>query len=643
MCGFVGFHSNAHFGELSTSLKTASDALFHRGPDDSGMYTDGAHGVGLAHRRLSIIDLSHAGRQPMGNSNDEVQIVFNGEIYNYLDLKRQLEGLGHQFKSNTDTEVLLNAYLQWGFSCLDRLIGMFSIAVWDRPRKRIFLARDRLGKKPLYYYFDGRTFLFGSELKAITAFHHIRFEVEHEAIPLFLHYQYIPAPRTIYRRVFKLMPGTFLVYNMTGIEVKAYWTVPLPTLDDGCTVRREEELLDELDALLNTAVSSRLVSDVPLGALLSGGIDSSLVVALMQKQCASPVRTFSIGFHESGYNEMDWAARIADRMGTKHTGLYITHHDAQNVVSLLPEIYDEPFADSSAIPTYLVCSLARSALTVALSGDGGDEQFGGYDRYWATKMACSHLERIPRTLRILVASLLESLSPSLVHKCYLPARRFLPERLRISNFEDKWEKLLRLSTPGDLPDIYRTTISLWPEHEIQKLLGMNVVNSNYETLFEESAGRPVISRLMRVDQGTYLPDAMLTKVDRASMAVSLEVRVPLLDHRLVQFSANIPEMCKLRNGNRKYLLKKVLSRYIPPALFDRPKMGFGIPIGQWIRNGLKPLLLDYLSEGAIKREGLFDSQTVTATVNEHLTGRSNHQHRLWALLMWEMWRERWLS
>jgi asparagine synthase (glutamine-hydrolysing) len=518
---------------------------------------------------------------------------------------------------------------------------MFALAVWDSTNKSLLLARDRLGIKPLYYYFDGQTFVFGSELKSIVAFESLGIDIDYEAIPLFLHYQYIPAPRTIYRHIYKLPPGHLLNYKDGYFDVKAYWEIPTPESNHDLLYKSENEHIEELDTLLNAAVRDRLVSDVPLGALLSGGIDSSTVVALMQRNMTTPVRTFSIGFNEADYNEAPWATKIAEHLGTDHTELYVSHKEAQEVIPSLPLIYDEPFADSSAIPTYIVCKLARSALTVALSGDGGDEQFAGYVRYWSTEMMYRHIARIPSSLKFFGTSFLESIRPSAVKKIYMPVMRFLPERLKVKNFEDKWEKLLRFSKHTELSDIYRMTIDLWADYDIRTLLGVAVPRSNYETLFEKSTGSSILSRLMRVDQGTYLPDAMLTKIDRASMAVSLEVRVPLLDHRVVHYTAGLPEKYKLRSGQGKYLLKKLLARYVPEPLFNRPKMGFGIPIGLWLRNDLKPLLLDYLSDEAIKKEGRFDRQFVKNIVDEHLSGRANHQYRLWTLLMWEMWREKW--
>jgi asparagine synthase (glutamine-hydrolysing) len=366
-------------------------------------------------------------------------------------------------------------------------------------------------------------------------------------------------------------------------------------------------------------------------------------VALMQKVSSTPARTFSIGFREKGYNEAPWANKIAAHLKTAHTELYVTAEDAIEVIPRLPDFYDEPFADSSAIPTYLVSHLTRRQVTVALSGDGGDEQFAGYVRYWSTKAMAAGFSRFPQTLRKALALTLDLVPSSWAEKCYRPLYRYLPQSLRVANFHDKWQKLIKLMSRTDVSELYRMTICLWPADEIAVLLADRLPESQYEKSFAQTVDWPLLTRLMRVDQQTYLPDAMLTKVDRASMATSLEVRVPLLDHRVVEFTAGLPENLKFRNGNGKFLLKKLLSRYMPSDLFERPKMGFGIPIDQWLRAELKSLLMDYLSNERLKKEGLFDTAVVDQKVKEHLSGRTNHQYRLWSLLMWEMWRERWLD
>jgi asparagine synthase (glutamine-hydrolysing) len=643
VCGIAGFISKSKFEDLKHSLPAATRSLAHRGPDDAGEYYH-PDGIGLSHRRLSILDLTSAGHQPMRSMNGEAVIVYNGEIYNFQWVKSLLRDKGYQFHSHTDTEVILCAYQEWGTECIHKFIGMFAFAIWDHSRHRLFAARDRLGIKPLYYYFKDGTFLFASELKGLMAFRDFPRTIDDEALSLYMHYQYIPAPRTIFRDTFKLLPGHYLLGTDHGMETRPYWCIPGSMKDpDEPQVSDESHLLDVLDEKLTQAVADRLISDVPLGALLSGGIDSSLVVALMQKVNPSPIRTFSIGFSEDKYNEAPWASKIASYLGTNHTELYVDPAKALEVIPQLPDMYDEPFADSSAVPTYLVSKLTRSHVTVALSGDGGDEQFAGYVRYWMTRTMADWLNKIPRYVKAQFARALAALPANWVAQCYLPLRDLLPQRLRVANFQDKWQKLIMQLGQSDLAELYRMTICLWSRSEISELLGRQLPTSRYEDEFRSVAGWPVISGLMHVDQHTYLPDCMLTKVDRASMAASIEVRVPLLDHRVVEFTSRLPESLKYRNGTGKYILKKLLARYLPPELFERPKMGFGMPIDNWMRKELKVLLFDYLSSDRLRREGRLDAAVVQKKLKEHLDGTCNHQYRLWAVLMWEMWRERWLS
>jgi len=643
MCGIVGFITKRRFSELRQDLPLAASSLTHRGPDDSGLFFEASAGVGLGHRRLSIIDLSKAGRQPMESDDGNLNIVYNGEVFNFREIRKALRLHGYSFRSDTDTEVVLKAYQHWGKECLDKFVGMFAVAIWDRGEKTLFLARDRMGIKPVYYYYDRDTFLFASELKALMTFKSFPKEIDPDSVPLFLHFQYIPAPKTVFAHTYKLSPGHFLTFDGKTIRTESYWNIPERSPDENNLNVNEKEYLSRLDDLLTTAVSDRLISDVPLGALLSGGIDSSMVVALMQKVNASPVQTFSIGFNEPGYNEAPWASKVAEHLGTDHNELYVTPKDAMDLISILPEIYDEPFADASAIPTTLVCRFARSKLTVALSGDGGDEQFSGYVRYWSTRAASSAFRGLPQTIKTGIADFFERIPSSWVERCYRPIQPHLPQRFRAANFTDKWEKALKLLRKSRISDLYRMTVCLWPEDDIWALVNMKLPLGRFEETFLETQGWPVLSRLMRVDLKTYLPDAMLTKVDRASMANSLEVRVPLLDHRVVEFSSRLPESLKYRNGSGKYLLKKLLEQYVPMTLFERPKMGFGVPIDLWFRKDLRTHLLDYLSSERLKRDGMFNHVLVEQKIKEHLAGEKNHQYRLWSILMWEMWRERWLG
>jgi asparagine synthase (glutamine-hydrolysing) len=644
MCGIVGYFSPLKFSELKSYLPKATKLLAHRGPDDVGLYFDDDRGMGLGHRRLSIIDLSLGGHQPMVSDDGNFVIVFNGEIYNFLEIKKELGILGHPFHSSSDTEVVLQAFINWGADCLERFVGMFSFAIWDKTSRKLFLARDRLGIKPIYYYFKDNILIFGSELKALMAFSGFRREVDTDAFQLYIHYQYIPTPRTIFKNTFKLEPGHFLIFDGKDLSKKQWWKLPgvENSTFESCQLQ-ENEALSKLDDLLTQAVSDRLISDVPLGALLSGGVDSSIVAAIMQKVNRTPVSTFSIGFEEKGYNEAPWARKIASHLGTDHTELYVSSQDALQVIPQLPEIYDEPFGDSSSIPTYLVSKLTRGQVTVALSGDGGDEQFAGYVRYWMTEAMARYMNRLPRNARKCIYNLLLKIPISTLVSFYEALRNHLPQRLKVENFSDKWQKLVNQLSHSELSELYRTTVSIWSMDEILKLTGCRVPQSTYEHVFSSSERMEPIQRLMMVDQQTYLPDDMLTKVDRASMAASLEVRVPLLDHRVVEFTSQLPVSFKIRNGKGKYLLAELLCKYVPRQLVDRPKMGFGVPIAQWFRKELKGLLNDYLSSDRLKDEGLLDGQLVHRFLSEHQSGSANHQHRLWTILMWEMWREQWLT
>ena len=643
MCGIVGFRSKNDFDKLREYLPSAASTLSYRGPDDSGLFFDEKNKIGLGHRRLAVIDLSSNAHQPMGSDDGTVWIVYSGETYNFKKLRKKLEEKGHFFKSNSDTEVVLKSYLEWGKDCFSGFIGMFAFAIWDGRKRELILARDRLGIKPLYYYFSEGNLLFASELKAIMAFKPFKRDIDPETIPLFLHYQYIPTPKTIFKNTYKLTPGHYLVYNGDDTISRAFSELPEIVNHSQSSSYQEEEKVLELDELLSNVILDHLVSDVPLGALLSGGVDSSVVVALMQKVSTTPIHTFTMGFREQAYNEAPWASKVAKHLGTDHTELYVTPKEALDVIPHLPEIYDEPFADSSAIPTYLVCRLTRSRVKVALSGDGGDEQFSGYVRYWSTKAMATGFQALPRPIKKALSLILKGIPSKWVERCYFPLREFFPQRFQVANFPDKWQKLISLMDNTEIEELYRMTICLWSEEDLIRLTRQTLSKGIYEEIFKQTEDWPLLSRMMRVDQRTYLPDAMMTKADRASMAVNLEVRVPLLDNRIVEYTSSLPEDLKFRNGTGKYLLKKLLTKYVPTKLFERPKMGFGVPIDSWFRSDLKPLLLDYLSPERIKKEGLFDHKFVENKTKEHLSGDFNHQYRLWSLLMWEMWRERWLD
>ncbi len=640
MCGIAGFISQDRFEALREALPEAVQALAHRGPDASGLYFDQAAGLGLGHRRLSIIDLTDAGRQPMTTEDGRFVLSYNGEIYNFRELRAELEKRGERFFSESDTEVLLKALRAYGPACLSRLSGMFALSLWDRDERSLLLALDRAGKKPLYYAHGGASMAFASELSALRAFPGVCQDIDPAALGLYLHYQYVPAPYSIYAGVKKLAPGSFALLKNGRLTETDYWAPPAPRPAPNIS---EEEAEEELHRLIGLAVADRLVADVPVGALLSGGIDSSLVVAAMRRAAGGRVRTFSIGFSEKGYDEAPHAKKVAAHLGTEHTELYVSPKDALDVVPRLPDIYSEPFADSSGIPTFLVSRLARGSVTVALSGDGGDEQFAGYVRYASIAALAGALSRVPLPVRLVGAAALRLFPAPWVHRFYRPFRPHLPQRFQVENFPDKWNKLTAVVGQKGLAELYRMTVAVFSPSEVALLTGKAPVASVFEESFAESAAWPALFRLLHADRRTYLPGAMLTKVDRASMAVALEVRVPLLDHRITAFAASLPESLLLRRGVGKYIARRVLARDLPAHLFERPKMGFGVPVAAWLKTGLKPLLTDHLASDRIRREGVFDPGFVSRLVSEHLEGRDNHAHRLWALLMWEMWRDRWMK
>ena len=612
-------------------------AIVHRGPDDSGMWLDEDAGIGLAHRRLSILDLSPAGHQPMVSASGRYVIAFNGEIYNHLDLRKHLGECA--WRGHSDTETLLAGFEIWGFEkTLQRAVGMFAIALWDRDERSLILARDRLGEKPLYYGWQGGVFLFGSELKALKQHPAFIGEVDRESLALYLRYCYVPAPRSIYRGIHKLASGTLLRVRSSD------WQLPEPTpfwsLKDIAEHGQREpfqgsdaEAVAALEAKLLDAVRLQQVADVPLGAFLSGGVDSSTIVALMQVQSSRPVRTFTIGFQEAGYNEAEHAKAVARHFCTDHTELYVTSAQAQTVIPRLATLYDEPFADSSQIPTYLVSQMAREYVTVSLSGDAGDELFGGYNRYaWATKIL-----QCPRPLRKLLAYGLTALSPSAWSLLYRALVPVLPKSMRFALPGDKAHKLASILGVESPEAIYRSLISTWSAS------ADIVLGAQEPTILPEDPAHwadevpTFVHRMMYLDAMTYLPDDILVKVDRAAMGVSLETRVPFLDHRVVEFAWQLPLSLKIRRGQGKWILRQVLYKYIPKELIERPKMGFGVPIDAWLRGPLRDWAENLLSEPRLRQEGFFNAALVRQKWVEHLTGTRNWQQQIWCVLMFQAW------
>lgn len=647
MCGLTGYWPAINKLSDDASLQIAeamATAIGHRGPDDMGSWIS-PHGLCLAHRRLSIIDLSAAGHQPMQSDDERYTLIYNGEIYNYLSLRDELE-LGHpvNWRSHSDTEVLLQAFSTWGVSAtLSKLNGMFAIALWDAEERALYLARDRFGEKPLYYGYAGDSLVFGSELKALYAHPDWYGELDNDAISDFLRLCYIPAPLSIFRNVRKLMPGCWLKLTQHDVMTHAwpqpisYWSASEVALAGIADPARgsETELIDETERQLHAAIGLRMVADVPLGAFLSGGIDSSLVVAMMQSQSTRPVQTFSIGFNDSRYNEAPSAAAIARHLGTEHTELYVSDKEALDVVPLLPKMYDEPFADSSQIPTYLVSKMARRHVTVALSGDGGDELFGGYNRHtWAPRV-WDLTHRYPQPLREKVAGLLLSRTSAQLDAVFAGAQRFLPQRWHIRIPGDKLHKLAGIMGAADPQTLYADLVSATRRPgDYMQHAAAGTPNS---TLFPSQPAMSMAQWIMLCDTKNYMPDDILTKVDRASMAVSLESRVPFLDADLYAWAWRLPMSMKIRNGSGKWALKQVLYRHVPQALVDRPKFGFGIPMDNLLRGPLRDWVDETLSPARVKSQGVLKPAAVDALVSEHMRGHANNSFLLWNLLVLTTW------
>jgi asparagine synthase (glutamine-hydrolysing) len=623
-----------------------ADELLHRGPDDRGVWADDVAGIALGHRRLSIVDLSAAGHQPMLSHDARFVLAYNGELYNTEALREEVErAVGPRaWRGHSDTEVLLEAFAALGVrEALRRTVGMFALALWDRQERRLTLARDRIGEKPLYYGRFGTALLFASEPKALRRHPAWRGEIDRDALVLYARHGYVPAPYSIYRGVAKLAPGCFAEFSPGDAEprIEPYWSA-LETALAGVTAPRREqeaELVGELDALLRQAVRGQMVADVPLGAFLSGGIDSSTVVALMQAQSSRPIRTFTIGFDEAEYNEAEHARAVARHLGTEHTELTVTPEQAQAVIPRLPDIYCEPFADASQIPTFLVAQLARQHVTVALSGDAGDELFGGYNRYLLAQRVWRGLSAVPLPLRRATVNALLGLPTRTWDRLLGALRPVLPRRLRVPNPGDKVHKLAGVLAQEDLDSVYRRLVSQWSEPG--ELVPGGREPPTPLTLPAGLEGlRTPLQRMTYLDTVTYLPDDILVKVDRAAMAVSLETRVPLLDHRVVEFAWQVPEQYKVRGGCGKHLLREVLARYVPRELFDRPKMGFGVPIDQWLRGPLREWAEHLLDPVALRRQGYFAVEPIIRAWSDHLDGKRSNQYPLWVVLMFQAWLER---
>ncbi|MDX9860802.1 MAG: asparagine synthase (glutamine-hydrolyzing) [Rhodospirillales bacterium] len=639
MCGLAGIfdRTSSTAADVLESRATAMErSLAHRGPDDRGVWTDAACGVALVHRRLAIIDLAPSGHQPMISTDGRFVIAYNGEIYNYKAIGAELTAAGRAVVGGSDTAVLLEACALWGVErALEKCIGMFAFALWDRQTRCLTLARDRLGIKPMFWARFGELFLFGSELKALAAHGGWRGEIDHGALAAYFRYAYVPAPYAIFKGVRKLEPGRILTICSDGEPVeRTYWDLRRVAGDGAANpfAGSYGEALDEVESLLLDAVGKRLVADVPLGAFLSGGVDSSAVVALMQAQSDRPIRSFSIGFHEQAYNEATHAKAVATHLGTDHTELYVTSGQALDTVPELPRWYDEPFADSSQIPTLLLSRLTRRYVTVSLSGDGGDEVFAGYNRYlWAERIRRA-VGWMPRGVRAALKAGLTAVPPG----GWDAVCAVLPRRLAPVQAGDKVHKIAAILEAGDIDGIYRRLVSQWPD---PGCLMPGVAEAGNGALGDE---RPDdIGCMQLADMASYLPDDILTKVDRASMAVALEARVPLLDHRVVEFAWRLPRRFMVRGGQSKAILRDILYKYVPRSLIERPKMGFGVPIDAWLRGPLRDWAEDLLDERRLTGEGLLAAGPIRKAWAEHLSGAANRQHALWTVLMFQSWRAHW--
>lgn len=641
MCGFAGFFSKQQFAQpAELILKQMSDAIRRRGPDDEGQWWLADAGVGFSHRRLAIVDLSAAGHQPMPSASGRFMLVYNGEVYNHQQLRDELLAAGAvvNWRGHSDTETLLAGFEFWGVAgTLKRSIGMFALAVYDSQTAQLMLARDRMGEKPLYFGWQQDSFLFGSELRSLEKHPAFSHQLNRDALVLYFRHNYIPAPFSIYQGIAKLAPATILTVDLTtrATTAELYWDIatiarqPLLSCDSADAVA-------QLELLLTDAVRQQMVADVPLGAFLSGGVDSSTVVALMQAQSSRQIKTFSIGFEDPKYNEAEFAAAVARHLGTEHTEWILTGQDALNAVPAISQVYDEPFADSSQLPTSLVCQLARQQVTVALSGDAGDELFNGYERYGITLQAQQKFAKTPLWFNQLVGRSLSALPPTLLQLLGHAAAAVLPERLRSADMAERLQRLGFLLQQADVRELY---LALLSHHQSphQLVLGTQPQQPPLRAIDWQISETALQSRFAYLDLQTYLPDDILVKTDRAAMAVSLEGRVPLLDHRVVEFALQLPAGLKQQAGQSKWLLRQVLYRHVPPALIERPKRGFAVPVADWLRGPLRDWADHLLAPERLRSQQLLAEPLISRMWQQHRTGARDYGYQLWNVLMLQAW------
>jgi asparagine synthase (glutamine-hydrolysing) len=651
MCGLAGYAVAGELGPAGNTravLEAMNGAISTRGPDSAGYWLDGDAGIALGHRRLAILDLTESGAQPMHSPCARYVMVFNGEIYNHLQMREALTAAGAAppWRGHSDTETLLAGFSHWGIrATVERTVGMFAFALWDRQQRVLTLGRDRMGEKPLYYGFQGqgasRVFLFGSELKALARHPSFEKRLWLSAVHLLMRHSYVPDPYSIYEGIAKLEPGTLLHLAAGAREPRreTYWSLRDVVVGGRASpvAGSPAEAVTELEGLISQAVRGQMLADVPLGAFLSGGVDSSTIVALMQRQSSRPVKTFTIGFEEAGFDESEYAGKVAQHLGTDHTTMILSGQQARDVIPLLPTLYCEPFADSSQIPTYLVSQLARRDVTVALSGDAGDELFGGYNRYILTHDLWRRLAKLPRPVRRLMARVALAVPPQRWNGIAGLATRALPRSMRLSDPGQKIHKAAAVLSAASIDELYSGVVSHW---DPATLLRAGVEPATLLTgLRPELSGLGDIERMMALDALTYLPGDILVKVDRAAMGVSLETRVPLLDHRIVEWAWRVPLGYKLRDGAGKWLLRQVLYRHVPRELIERPKMGFGIPVDAWLRGPLREWASSLLDPRRLEEQGLFNVAVLRRSWEDHIEGRGNHAYHLWDVLMFQSWLE----